>query len=82
MFAGIEPYGKWKIPQIIGCVGFDETHQVNLPKKTKIPQVFEDLMQRCLKRSPKERISFAKIVLVLAEIRNIFERTGWIIRAH
>lgn len=69
------------MPQIIGCVGFDETHQVNLPKGTKIPPVFEMLLQWCLRRNPKERITFDQIVVVLAKVRQVYERAGGLIRA-
>jgi hypothetical protein len=70
------------VPQIIGCVGFDETHQVNLPKGTKIPPVFEMLLQWCLRRNPKERITFDQIVVVLSKVRQVYERAGGLTRTH
>ena len=58
LLTGEIPYQKYSPAQIIGLVGRDDNHQIQMPKTDNQPMV--DLFLMCTKRDPKLRPSFTK----------------------
>lgn len=75
-----EPYKKYSVPQIVGTVGFDESHRLKLPSNNPFGTKLEILINGCLERNPKDRPTFEFIVRELVVIRKEFEEIGWLIR--
>ena len=74
------PYSHYSVPQIIGVVGFDESHKLKLPTGVSFDPKFTNLIDNCLSRDPKKRPKFEEIVRELAVIREEIKVKGKVIR--
>ena len=59
------PYKGFSVSQIIGNVGFDESHIVKIPLNGN--KLIRNIMEKCLNRDPSKRPRFTEIV---EEIQN------------
>lgn len=80
ILTGRVPYNHLSEAQIIGAVGFDESHKLKLPTGVSFDPKFSDLINKCLSRSPNNRPRFEEIVKELATIREEIKTQGKINR--
>jgi len=82
LFTGEQPYKGLSVPQIVGNVGFNEGFRLELPKRVNVDPDLRDIMMKCLRRNPKDRPVFGKIVSMLSEFRTKLKSKGELKRQH
>jgi len=82
LFTGEQPYHGLSVAQIVGNVGFNEGFRLELPKGVNVDPDLREIMMKCLRRNPRDRPSFGKIVSMLSEFRTKLKGKGELNRQH